>query len=111
MTWRNPPRGPGRFPIPAGGTSIPTRLVLGACNGPERDRREFPDTVTQHYFDMNGRMGRERFWYFILAVVVVQIAAIIVQSITFFLPIARWFRWRCCCHRRHGRAPSPGYRP
>jgi len=47
----------------------------------------FKDTVTNHYFDMKGRIGRERFWYFILAVVVVQIAAAIIQSIVFLLPI------------------------
>jgi uncharacterized membrane protein YhaH (DUF805 family) len=48
----------------------------------------FKDAVTNHYFDMKGRISRERFWYFILAVVVVQLAAIIVQSITFFLPVS-----------------------
>lgn len=48
----------------------------------------FKDTVTNHYFDMKGRVSRERFWYFVLAVVVVQLAAIIVQSLTFFLPVS-----------------------
>ena len=47
----------------------------------------FKDAVTNHYFDMKGRVGRERFWYFILAVFVVQIAATIVQSIIFLLPL------------------------
>lgn len=48
----------------------------------------FKDTLKNHYFDMKGRISRERFWYFILAVVVVQLAAIIVQSIAFFLPVS-----------------------
>lgn len=48
----------------------------------------FKDTVTNHYFDMKGRVGRERFWYFILACVVLQIAAAIVQSIVFLLPLS-----------------------
>ena len=48
----------------------------------------FKDTVTNHYFDMKGRVGRERFWYFILACVVVQIAAAIIQSIAFLLPLS-----------------------
>lgn len=47
----------------------------------------FRNTVTQHYFDMNGRVGRERFWYFVLASVVVEVAAAILQVAT-FLPIA-----------------------
>ena len=47
----------------------------------------FRDTVTRHYFDMSGRVGRERFWYFMLACVVVDVVAWILQSAT-FLPIA-----------------------
>jgi uncharacterized membrane protein YhaH (DUF805 family) len=47
----------------------------------------FRDTITHHYFDMTGRVGRERFWYFMLACLVVQIVASILQSMTFFLPI------------------------
>ncbi len=47
----------------------------------------FRDTITNHYFDMAGRMGRERFWYFILACVVVQVVAAILQSVI-FLPVA-----------------------
>jgi uncharacterized membrane protein YhaH (DUF805 family) len=42
----------------------------------------FRSTVTQHYFDMNGRVGRERFWYFILACAVVEVAASLLQSAT-----------------------------
>ena len=48
----------------------------------------FKDTLTNHYFDMKGRIGRERFWYFVLAVVVVQIAAAIVQPFLFFVPLS-----------------------
>ncbi|HXS06811.1 MAG TPA: DUF805 domain-containing protein [Rhizomicrobium sp.] len=48
----------------------------------------FKDTITNHYFDMKGRVGRERFWYFVLACVVVQLAAGIVQRIIFLLPIS-----------------------
>ncbi|HEY4273929.1 MAG TPA: DUF805 domain-containing protein [Rhizomicrobium sp.] len=47
----------------------------------------FRNTVTQHYFDMKGRVGRERFWYFVLACAVVQIGASILQSVV-FLPVA-----------------------
>lgn len=47
----------------------------------------FRNTVTQHYFDMSGRVGRERFWYYVLAAFVVQIVAAILQAMT-FLPIA-----------------------
>ena len=47
----------------------------------------FRVTVTQHYFDMTGRVGRERFWYFVLACFVVQIAAAVLQAAV-FLPIA-----------------------
>ena len=48
----------------------------------------FKDTLTNHYFDMKGRIGRERFWYFVLAVFVVQIVAAIVQSIVWILPVS-----------------------
>jgi uncharacterized membrane protein YhaH (DUF805 family) len=47
----------------------------------------FRNTITQHYFDMAGRVGRERFWYFILACAVVELVASVLQSAT-FLPIA-----------------------
>jgi uncharacterized membrane protein YhaH (DUF805 family) len=42
--------------------------------------------VTQHYFDMSGRVGRPEFWYFVLANFVVAIVAAILQSVT-FLPL------------------------
>ena len=47
----------------------------------------FRNTITQHYFDTSGRVGRERFWYFILACVVVQVVASLLQSVI-FLPVA-----------------------
>lgn len=46
----------------------------------------FRDTVTQHYFDMTGRVSRERFWYFVLAAVVVEVVAAILQAAV-FVPI------------------------
>jgi uncharacterized membrane protein YhaH (DUF805 family) len=46
----------------------------------------FRTTVTEHYFDMNGRVGRAQFWYFVLAYVVVLIAAAILSAII-FLPL------------------------
>lgn len=42
--------------------------------------------VTQHYFDMNGRVGRSEFWYFVLANFVIAVIAAILQSVT-FLPL------------------------
>jgi uncharacterized membrane protein YhaH (DUF805 family) len=47
----------------------------------------FRNTVTHHYFDMNGRLGRERFWYYVLAAFAVQIVAAMLQAVT-FLPVA-----------------------
>ncbi len=43
--------------------------------------------VTQHYFDMAGRVGRPEFWYFMLANFACYIVAAILQRIT-FLPLA-----------------------
>ena len=42
--------------------------------------------VTQHYFDMHGRVGRPEFWYFALANFVIAIVAAILQRAT-FLPL------------------------
>jgi len=47
----------------------------------------FRNTVTQHYFDTAGRVGRERFWYYVLAAFAVQIVAAILQAVI-FLPLA-----------------------
>ena len=30
-------------------------------------------TVTNHYFDMNGRVGRSQFWYFVAANIVIAV--------------------------------------
>ncbi len=46
----------------------------------------FRRTVTEHYFDMNGRVGRAQFWYFVLAEIVGAIIIAIVQSVV-FLPL------------------------
>ena len=43
--------------------------------------QNFLDTVTNHYFDLNGRVGRAQFWYFILVEIVIGIVIGIVQSI------------------------------
>jgi uncharacterized membrane protein YhaH (DUF805 family) len=41
----------------------------------------FRRNVTDHYFDMQGRVRRQEFWYFILACVVVFIVAAILDAI------------------------------
>jgi uncharacterized membrane protein YhaH (DUF805 family) len=43
--------------------------------------------VTEHYFDMHGRVGRAEFWYFVLANFVFFVIAAILQRVT-FLPLA-----------------------
>lgn len=43
--------------------------------------QNFIDTVTNHYFDPNGRVGRPQFWYFVLVEIVAAFALAIVQSI------------------------------
>ncbi len=43
--------------------------------------------ITEHYFDMNGRVGRAEFWYFVLANVIAAILAAILGGIT-HLPLA-----------------------
>ncbi|HKU64883.1 MAG TPA: DUF805 domain-containing protein [Rhizomicrobium sp.] len=47
----------------------------------------FRTTVFEHYFDMNGRVGRAQFWYFVLAYVAFAIVAGLLSAIT-FLPVA-----------------------
>ena len=37
--------------------------------------------ITQHYFDMSGRVGRAEFWYFVLANIAAAIVAAIIGSI------------------------------
>ncbi len=43
--------------------------------------QNFVDTITNHYVDFNGRIGRPQFWYFVLVNVVVAIGVAIVGSI------------------------------
>lgn len=45
--------------------------------------QNFLDTVTNHYFDMAGRVGRAQFWYFILVEVIIAIGLGIIQAIVF----------------------------
>jgi uncharacterized membrane protein YhaH (DUF805 family) len=46
--------------------------------------------VTQHYFDMAGRVGRSEFWYFMLANFVFYIIAAILGRVA-FLPLAQLY--------------------
>jgi uncharacterized membrane protein YhaH (DUF805 family) len=41
----------------------------------------FRRNVTEHYFDMNGRVGRPEFWYFVLAVFIVEVIAAIIGDL------------------------------
>ena len=41
----------------------------------------FRRNVTEHYFDMSGRVGRKEFWFFVLACVVVSVAAAIIDAV------------------------------
>jgi uncharacterized membrane protein YhaH (DUF805 family) len=41
----------------------------------------FRRNVTEHYFDLKGRVGRQEFWYFVLASFVVYVAAAIVDAV------------------------------
>ena len=43
--------------------------------------QSFMDTVQNHYVDFNGRVGRARFWYYILVCVVVGLIAAIAGSV------------------------------
>ena len=50
----------------------------------------FRRTVTDHYFDMNGRVGLAQFWYFMLAGAVIAILAGILSTVLFFfIPIGQ----------------------
>jgi uncharacterized membrane protein YhaH (DUF805 family) len=44
----------------------------------------FRRNVTEHYYDLNGRVSREEFWLFILASVVVTLLGSIVGSVAGF---------------------------
>jgi uncharacterized membrane protein YhaH (DUF805 family) len=43
--------------------------------------QNFVDTVTNHYMDFNGRVGRAQFWYYIAVAVVLGIGVSIVAAI------------------------------
>jgi uncharacterized membrane protein YhaH (DUF805 family) len=43
--------------------------------------QNYLDTVTNHYVDFTGRVGRPQFWYFVLANVVIAIGVAIVAGI------------------------------
>jgi uncharacterized membrane protein YhaH (DUF805 family) len=45
-------------------------------------------TITDHYFDMHGRVGRSQFWYFVLANFIAYILAAIIGRIV-FLPLGQ----------------------
>lgn len=44
--------------------------------------QNFVDTVTNHFADFNGRVGRAQFWYYILVVFVLAIVVGIVSAVT-----------------------------
>lgn len=46
----------------------------------------FRRTVTEHYFDMKGRVSRSEFWYFVLCCIVLGIIAALI-SVAIFVPL------------------------
>lgn len=50
---------------------------------PNKLWQNFLDTVTNHYFDTQGRVGRAQYWYFVLVEIVIAIGVAIVGSVTF----------------------------
>lgn len=44
--------------------------------------QNFVDTLTNHYFDFNGRVGRTQFWWYVVVVIVLAILVGIIGSIT-----------------------------
>ena len=57
---------------------------------PQAIFENFRTTVAEHYFDMNGRVGRAQFWYFVLAYLVFALLAAVLNGIT-GLPLALLF--------------------
>jgi uncharacterized membrane protein YhaH (DUF805 family) len=47
--------------------------------------QNFVDTVTNHYADFNGRVGRAQFWWYMLVVFVLGLGVGIIASITLWL--------------------------
>jgi uncharacterized membrane protein YhaH (DUF805 family) len=45
--------------------------------------QNFVDTITNHYADFNGRVGRGRYWYYVLVYFVVGLAVSIVGSVLY----------------------------
>ncbi len=45
--------------------------------------QNFTDTISKHYVDFEGRVGRAQFWYYIAVYIVVAILVSVVGSITF----------------------------
>jgi uncharacterized membrane protein YhaH (DUF805 family) len=43
--------------------------------------QNFVDTVTNHYMDFNGRVGRAQFWYYVLVAAVLGIGVAIIAGI------------------------------
>jgi len=46
--------------------------------------QNFTDTITNHYSDLNGRVGRAQYWYYILVYVIVGVLISLVSSFMFF---------------------------
>ncbi len=44
--------------------------------------QNYVDTVTKHYVDFNGRVGRAQFWYYVLVTIVLGIGVSIIASFT-----------------------------
>jgi uncharacterized membrane protein YhaH (DUF805 family) len=44
--------------------------------------QNFVNTVTNHYMDFNGRVGRAQFWWYVLVVVLLAVVVAIVSSVT-----------------------------
>jgi uncharacterized membrane protein YhaH (DUF805 family) len=57
------------------------RVLKGSYMDPQAIIDNFRRNVTEHYFDMNGRVRRSEFWYFVLACFVVYLIAAILDGI------------------------------
>ncbi len=44
--------------------------------------QNFLDTLTNHYVDFNGRVGRAQFWYYVLVVFAIAIVVYAVSALT-----------------------------
>jgi len=43
--------------------------------------QNFQDTVTNHYVDFNGRVGRTQFWYYMLVAILLMVVVSVVASV------------------------------